>query len=126
MSTPTSSATVASASLDVVALINAIHEIQGQPHSQRNLDRYAELVCYLCKVSRCAVIQIEVPLRVSGRSFVDGSWAPSDRWFEAGGLGQRALVNSFAHEPVRGANGLEQQIILIRIKGHVVSGTAIT
>jgi len=117
MSTPTSSATVASASLDVVALINAIHEIQGQPHSQRNLDRYAELVCYLCKVSRCAVIQIEVPLRVSGRSFVDGSWAPSDRWFEAGGLGQRALVNSFAHEPVRGANGLEQQIILIRIKG---------
>ena len=120
MSTSPTSATVTNAvnpSLDVAALINAIHDIQGQSSAQRDLDRYAELVCQLCKVTRCAVIQIDVPPKVLGRSFVDDGWLPLARWFEDGGIGQRAIVNSFAHEPMRGSNGLELQVVLIRLKG---------
>ena len=108
-------------SLDVAALINAIHDIQGQPSAQRDLDRYAELVCQLCKVTRCAVIQIDLPIKVLGRSFVDDGWMPLARWFEDGGIGQRAIINSFAHEPMRGANGLELQVVLIRLKGAASS-----
>lgn len=112
-----STTTPVNASLDVAALINAIHDIQGQSSAQRNLDRYAELVCQLCKVSRCAVIQIDVPPKVLGRSFTDNDWQPLARWFEDGGIGQRAIVNSYAHEPMRGANGLELQVLLVRLKG---------
>ncbi len=108
-------------SLDVAALINAIHDIQGQPSAQRDLDRYAELVCQLCKVTRCAVIQIDLLIKVLGRSFVDDGWMPLARWFEDGGIGQRAIINSFAHEPMRGANGLELQVVLIRLKGAASS-----
>jgi multidrug resistance efflux pump len=124
MSTTPASPTPAIAvntSLDVAALINAIHDIQAQSSAQRNLDRYAELVCQLCKVSRCAVIQSDVPASgpptVLGRSFADDGWLPLARWFEIGGIGQRAVINSFAHEPMRGANGLELQVVLIRLKG---------
>lgn len=117
MSNTTISALPAIGSLDVVALIQAIHEIQGQAPGQRDLDRYAGLTGQLCKVTRCAVLQLGSPLRVLGRSFPDDSWMPDESWFEPGGLGQRALVNSFAHEPVRGVNGLEAQIVLIRMHG---------
>jgi hypothetical protein len=116
---PTSPATAipVSANMDVVALINAIHEIQRQSHSQRNYDRYAQLVLQLCKVTRCAVIQFETTPHVLGRSDPNTDWLPPSGWFDNGGLCQRAMINSFAHEPVRGANGLEQQAVLIRIKG---------
>lgn len=117
MSTSPTSGMSVNTNLDVVALINAIHEIQGQSSAKRNLNLYAELVCLLCKVTRCAIIQSDTLPCVLGRSFPDQDWMPSPRWFEANGLCQRAKLNRFAYEPMRGANGLEQLVVLIGIKG---------
>jgi len=104
--------------MDALTLIAWIRKILAQPHAQRNLDAYAELIRQLCKARHAALVEAGEPMAFRGQALVGTPWGlPLGTGGEEGTIA-RARRSGFAQELVRDGSNKEALLVLVRVHGQ--------
>ncbi len=105
--------------MDALTLIAWIRKILAQPHDERNLDAYVELIRQLCKARNAVLALVEgeaVAIRAVAQ--VSTPWGlPLGTGGEDGTIA-RARRGGFAHEMVRDGDNKEALLVLVRVHGQ--------
>ena len=105
--------------MDALTLIAWIRKILAQPHDERNLDAYVELIRQLCKARNAVLALVEgeaVAIRAAAQ--VSTPWGlPLGTGGEDGTIA-RARRGGFAHEMVRDGDNKEALLVLVRVHGQ--------
>ena len=105
--------------MDALTLIAWIRKILAQPHAQRNLDAYAELIRQLCKARHAALVEAGEPMTFRGQALTGHAVGPAP-WGTGGDEGTiaRARRSGFAQEMVRDGSNKEALLVLVRVHGQ--------
>ena len=105
--------------MDALALIAWIRKILAQPHEERNLDAYCELIRQLCKARNAALVEVAGDtMAVRATALATSPWAlPLGTGGEEGTLA-RARRAGFAHETVRDGAGKDALLVLVNVHGR--------
>ena len=110
--------------MDALTLIDWIRKILAQPHVERNLDAYVELIRQLCKARNAVLVKVATAgapgqaLEILARARVTAPWA-----LEIDAVGPEAPVararrGGFAHEIVKDRAGKDGLLVLVGVHGR--------
>ena len=104
--------------MDALTLIAWIRKILAQPHDERNLDAYVELIRQLCKARNAVLVHAGDAVTVRAAAQGAAPWSlPLGSAGEEGTV-ERARRAGFAHEMVRDAAAKDALLVLVRVHGQ--------
>lgn len=105
--------------MDALTLISWIRKILAQPHAERNLGAYVELIRQLCKARNAVLVHVDgEAIAVLAAAQVATPWAlPLGSAGDEGTIA-RTRRGGFAHEMVRDGAGKEALLVLVRAHGQ--------